>query len=45
MADRVYCYPDSDVLKNKMIRASEDSFLCNYEGMELLFSKCIRRRN
>lgn len=30
--------------KEEMIRASQDSFLCNYERMEQLFIKCIRRK-
>lgn len=33
------------VSKEEMIRASEDSFLCDYGRMERLFSKCIRQRN
>ena len=110
MPDKIYCYPDSDVLKNRMgirdmeqlkrmegrfpsawhtffrksmpctpfregngrcqrefirtlalqaryvinfanvtgeemLKASEDSFLCDYKKMEQLFACCIRKRN
>lgn len=31
--------------KEEMIRASQDSFLCDYERMEQLFCKCIRQKN
>ena len=30
--------------KEEMMKASEDSFLCNYRAMEQLFKKCIRRK-
>lgn len=30
--------------KEEMMKASEESFLCNYEAMEQLFKKCIRRK-
>lgn len=33
------------VSKEEMLKASEDSFLCDYGRMEQLFSKCIRQRN
>lgn len=33
------------VSKEEMLKASEDSFLCDYGRMERLFSKCIRQRN
>ncbi len=32
------------VSEDEMIEASQDSFLCKYEKMELLFAKCVRRR-
>ncbi len=28
----------------EMMKASQDSFLCNYKSMEVLFDKCIRKR-
>lgn len=30
--------------KEEMMKASEDSFLCDYRAMEQLFKKCIRRK-
>lgn len=30
--------------KEEMMKASEDSFLCDYRAMEHLFKKCIRRK-
>lgn len=30
--------------KEEMMKASEESFLCNYRAMEQLFKKCIRRK-
>lgn len=32
------------VSREEMQKASEDSFLCRYNSMEQLFSKCIRKR-
>lgn len=34
----------ANVRKEEMMKASEDSFLCNYRAMEQLFKKCIRRK-
>lgn len=31
--------------REEMLRASEDSFLCDYRRMEHLFAKCVRKRN
>ena len=31
--------------REEMLRASEDSFLCDYRRMEQLFAKCVRKRN
>lgn len=30
--------------KEEMMKASEDSFLCDYRAMEQLFKKCIKRK-
>ena len=35
----------ANVSREEMIRASEDSFLCNYKRMEELFDHCIREKN
>ncbi len=35
----------ANVSKEEMLRASEDSFLCDYKRMEQLFACCIRKRN
>lgn len=34
----------ANVCKEEMMKASEESFLCNYGAMEQLFKKCIRRK-
>jgi len=34
----------SNASKEEILKASEDSFLCNYRAMEQLFKKCIRRK-
>ena len=34
----------ANVSREEMIRASEDSFLCDYERMEQLFARCIRKK-
>lgn len=33
------------VSREEMLMASESSFLCDYEKMERLFSRCIRKEN
>ncbi len=33
------------VSREEMLKASEDSFLCNYKRMQQLFARCIRKRN
>ena len=33
-----------NVGKNEMLEASRESFLCEYEAMESLFRKCLRKR-
>ncbi len=35
----------ANVSGKEMLRASEDSFLCNYKRMEELFDHCIREKN
>lgn len=40
-----YAVNFANVSKEEMMKASEDSFLCNYKTMEQLFKKCIRKRN
>lgn len=34
----------ANVSAKEMLKASEDSFLCDYERMEQLFSRCIRKK-
>ena len=36
-----YILKFANVSKEEMIRASKTSFLCDYTGMEIIFSKCI----
>lgn len=33
------------VSREEMLKASECSFLCDYEKMEMLFARCIRKKN
>lgn len=35
----------ANVSKEEMLKASEDSFLCDYKRMEQLFARCIRKKN
>lgn len=35
----------ANVSREEMLKASEDSFLCDYKRMERLFARCIRKRN
>ena len=35
----------ANVTGEEMLKASEDSFLCDYKKMEQLFAYCIRKRN
>lgn len=35
----------ANVGREEMLKASEDSFLCDYRKMEQLFSRCIRKKN
>ena len=35
----------ANVGREEMLKASEDSFLCDYGRMEQLFAKCIKKRN
>lgn len=39
-----YALNFANASKEEMMKASEDSFLCDYRAMEQLFKKCIRRR-
>lgn len=39
-----YVISFAKVSREEMIRASERSFLCDYEKMEQLFSRCIRKK-
>lgn len=34
----------SNIPKDEMIKASQDSFLCEYKSMERLFQKCVRKK-
>jgi len=42
--DNGYVVNFANVSKNEMLEASEASFLCNYDKMEKLFRKCLKRR-
>lgn len=35
----------ANVSREEMLKASEDSFLCDYKRMERLFARCIRKKN
>lgn len=35
----------ANVNSEEMLKASEDSFLCDYKGMEQIFARCIRKKN
>lgn len=35
----------ANVGREEMLKASEDSFLCDYRRMEQLFFQCIRKKN
>lgn len=39
-----YVVKFANASKEEMMKASEDSFLCNYGAMEQLFKKCIRKK-
>ncbi len=35
----------ANVNSEEMLKASEDSFLCDYKEMEQIFARCIRKKN
>jgi endonuclease IV len=35
----------ANISREEILRASEDSFLCDYRRMEQLFARCARKRN
>jgi len=39
-----YIITFSDIPEDEMIKASQDSFLCEYDSMERLFQKCVRKK-
>ena len=39
-----YVINSANVSREEMVKASEDSFLCDYGRMEQLFAKCIKKR-
>lgn len=39
-----YAINFANVSREEMLKASQDSFLCDYRGMEKLFAKCIRKK-